>query len=348
MPSEALILAKNLQHKILAKAERAPQTSLMALAEQYFLTQVAGQAEGTVEAKQRGLACFLSFYTQLYGHDDCREWFKSVTEAFLKALARGQVPRPSKRGDPKPQRLSQSTIARTYATVRHFARWIHKHVAALPLACPTDGVKAPEKEEPKWKGLSRIEQLRLLTAAPTLRVRKARGTDQGLRDHALIATLLGTGLRVNELLALDIAQYNQRGFVHVLRKGGHVQKFILVQRQHRDVLDAWLEQRGDVPGPLFPTRSGKRLDWTQAFLILKRVAQQANAHLPPVQHLEVSPHVLRHMLLRKVANEKRGALRHGTLGASVRPLYLAVCAAGRAKFGRGRGRARLADAPPCW
>ena len=160
----------------------------MALAERYFRTQVAGQAEGTVDAKQRDLACFLSFYSQLYGHDDRREWFKSVTEAFLKALARGQVSRPSKRDDPKPQRLSQSTIARTYATVRHFARWIHTHVAAFPLGCPTDGVKAPE-EEPKWKGLSRIEQLRLLTAAQTMRVRKARGTDQGLRDHALIATL---------------------------------------------------------------------------------------------------------------------------------------------------------------
>ena len=137
-----------------------------------------------------------------------------------------------------------------------------------------------------------------------LRVRKARGTDQGRRDHALIATLLGTGLRVSELLAIDIAQCNQRGFVHVLRKGEHMQRFIPVQRQHRDVLDAWLEQRGDVPGPLFPTRSGKRLDRTQAFLVLKHVAQQANAHLPPAQHLEVSPHVLRHTLLRKVANEK--------------------------------------------
>jgi site-specific recombinase XerD len=107
--------------------------SLMVLAEQYFRTQVAGQAEGTVDAKQRDLACFLTFYEQLYGHDDRREWYKSVTEAFLKALARGQVPRPSKRGEAKPQRLSQATIARTYATVRHFARWIHKYVAAFPL-----------------------------------------------------------------------------------------------------------------------------------------------------------------------------------------------------------------------
>ena len=81
---------------------------------------------------------------KLYGHDDRREWYKSVTEAFLKALVRGQVPRPSRRGEAKSQRLSQSTIARTYATVRHFARWLHTHVAAFPLGCPTDGVKAPE------------------------------------------------------------------------------------------------------------------------------------------------------------------------------------------------------------
>jgi hypothetical protein len=87
-------------------------------------------------------------------------------------VARGQVPRPSKRGEAKPQRLSQSTLARTYATVRDFPRWIHQHVVAFPLGCPTDGVKVPEEEEPKWKGLSRLEQLRLLTAVQTLRVRK--------------------------------------------------------------------------------------------------------------------------------------------------------------------------------
>jgi integrase/recombinase XerD len=276
----------------------------MALAEHYFRTQVAGQAEGTVDAKQRDLSCFLTFYTQLYGHDDRREWFKSVTEAFLKELARGHVPRPSKRGEAKPQRLSQSMIARTYATVRHFARWIHKHVAAFPLGCPTDGVKAPEEDEPKWKGLSRTDQLRLLSAAQTLRARKGRGTNQGLRDHALIATLLGTGLRVSELLAIDVAQYHERGFVNVLRKGGHVQRFIPIQKQHRDVLDQWLEKRGKNVGPIFPTRSGKRLDRTQAFVILRRITRQANAHLPLEQQIQASPHILRHTLLRKVANGK--------------------------------------------
>jgi site-specific recombinase XerD len=96
---------------------------------------------------------------------------------------------------------------------------------------------------------------------------------EGLWNHTLIATLLGTGLRVSERLAIDIVQYYERGFVNVLRKGGHVQKFLPIQKQHREVLDQWLEQRGDVSCPLFPDQSGKRLDRTQAFLILKHVAR---------------------------------------------------------------------------
>ena len=86
MPSEGLISVNNLQHNVLAPRTRDPQTSLLALAERYLRTQVAGQAEGTVDAKQRDLTCFLNFYVKLYGHDDRREWFKSVTEAFLKAM----------------------------------------------------------------------------------------------------------------------------------------------------------------------------------------------------------------------------------------------------------------------
>jgi integrase/recombinase XerD len=128
-------------------------------------------------------------------------------------------------------------------------------------------VKTPEEEEPKWNGLSRLEQLWPLTAAQTLRVRTGQGTDQGLRDHALIATLLGTGLRVSEPLAIDVTQYHERGFGNVLRKGGHVQKFLPIQKVHCDVLDKWLAARRASPGPLFTTRSGERLDRTQAFVI---------------------------------------------------------------------------------
>ena len=114
MPEETLAPRNNL-HKVLARPTQDPQTGLLSLAERYFRTQVTGQAEGTVDAKQRDLAYFLTFYTQLCGHDDRREWYRSVTGAFRKALARGQVPWPSQRGEAKPQRLLQSTEDREAA-----------------------------------------------------------------------------------------------------------------------------------------------------------------------------------------------------------------------------------------
>jgi hypothetical protein len=65
MAEETLAPRNNLQHNVVALVERDPHVSLLALAERYFRTQVAGQAEGTVDAKQRDLACFLRFGTVL-------------------------------------------------------------------------------------------------------------------------------------------------------------------------------------------------------------------------------------------------------------------------------------------
>ena len=52
----------------------------------YLVTEVAGQAQATVDAKQRDLQRFLTFYQTLYKHDRPDEWFVSVTKAFVKAL----------------------------------------------------------------------------------------------------------------------------------------------------------------------------------------------------------------------------------------------------------------------
>ena len=191
-----------------------------------------------------------------------------------------------------------------HASVRHFARWIHQRVKPFPLGCPTDGVKPPEEPQAEWKGLSRADELRLLNAAQTLRVRPGRGTNQGIRDHAAIAVLLGSGLRVSEMLNLNREQYTGRGFIKVVTKGGHIRDVVPVQGQARAVLDEWLATAKDKNGPLFTTRSGERLSRVQMFLILQRVAEQASAHLLPTERIAVSPHVLRHTFLRKLAEEK--------------------------------------------
>ena len=214
-----------------------------------------------------------------------------MTKAFLQQLRR--------------ERLAQATLARIYATVRHFARWLHRKFPALfPLGCPTDGVKPPAEPTATWKGLTRRDEVRLLGAAQALRLHPGTGTDQGLRNHALLAVLLGSGLRVSEVLQLDRDQYTGKGFTKVVVKGGVVRDVVPLQRDARQVLDAWLDQREDDAPPLFLTRTGRRLSRREAATIIRRIAAQANAQRPAEERIDVSPHVLRHTFLRKLAETK--------------------------------------------
>jgi integrase/recombinase XerD len=70
------------------------------------------------------------------------------------------------------------------------------------------------------------------------------------------------------------------------------------------VLEEWKAENGETKGPVLTTRTGKRLSRAHMFLILQRIASQANAHLSPTERIKVSPHVLRHTFLRKLAEEK--------------------------------------------
>ena len=290
MVDTSLIVANNLSHNVSTRIEAA-KTSLSHLATMYLVTDVSGQSQATVDAKRRDLQRFLTFYQKLYNHDRPDEWFVSVTKAFLKALQQ--------------ERLAQASLVRIYATVRHFARWLHRKFPALfPLGCPTEGVKPPAEPSADWKGLTRLEELRLLNAVQTLRVRRGTGTDQGLRNHALLAALLGSGLRVLEVLNLEREQYTSRGFSRVQAKGGVMRDFVPLHREARQVLDEWLKARQDDFPALFLTRTGRTLSRREAAGIVRRIAAQANAHLSEEEKIDVSPPVLRHTFLRKLAETK--------------------------------------------
>ena len=286
----ALVVAKNASHNVLETLEQA-KNSLTALATVYLMTEAAGQSPETLDAKRRDLQRFLAFYQAFHRHDRPDAWYVSISKAFLKHL--------------QGERLAQASLARIYASVRYFARWLHRKFPTLfPLGCPSDGVKPPAEPTPDWKGLTRLEEIRLDAAAQTLRVRPGHGTNQGLRNHALLAVLLGSGLRVSEALSVDRDQYTGKGFARVQVKGGGVRDFIPVQREARTVLDAWLAARTDTASPIFCTSTGRRMSRREAAASIRRIAGEANGRLPEEEKIQVSPHVLRHTFLRKLAEAK--------------------------------------------
>jgi site-specific recombinase XerC len=97
-----------------------------------------------------------------------------------------------------------------------------------------------------------------------------------LRNHALLAVLLGSGLRVSEVLHLGRDQNTGKGFTCVQAKGGLIRDFVPVHRDARQVLEEWLKARQDDSPALFMTRTGRKLSRREAYGI------------------DVSPHVLRH------------------------------------------------------
>ncbi len=127
-------------------------------------------------------------------------------------------------------------------------------------------------------GLNQDEARRLLTTARR----------SGRRDHALVTLLLLNGLRISEALRANVHDLGEQRGHHTLRIVGKGDKPALVPLAPLawDSLSTYLEERSD--GPLFTTKSGRRLDRTAAAKTVASLAKRAGITK------RVSPHSLRH------------------------------------------------------
>jgi integrase/recombinase XerD len=123
-----------------------------------------------------------------------------------------------------------------------------------------------------------------------------RQTWIGRRDHALLLTMIQTGLRVSELTDLRQADVTLTTGPHLHCRGkGRKERVTPLTQQTAAVLRVWQHERGGRPDdPLFPTSRGGRLSRDAvAWLLAKHVATAARA-CPSLQTRSISPHTLRH------------------------------------------------------
>jgi integrase len=114
----------------------------------------------------------------------------------------------------------------------------------------------------------------------------------GERHRAVITLLADLGLRVGELVGLDVGDVGwERGHrtVRFVGKGGKQRRRALTPGAAA-ALDDYLRLRGVHDGPLFVTASGARIDRHAVFRLVRRLARQAG--IPAADRL--SPHSLRH------------------------------------------------------
>lgn len=118
------------------------------------------------------------------------------------------------------------------------------------------------------------------------------GSLAGRRNAALLAVLLGCGLRRAELIALDLDDYDAGAGSLVVRGKGNKERIVYLPDAATPHLRAWLALRGDQSGPLFlPVNKAdrlqeRRLSGSAVWDILSRLAARAGV-------AEFAPHDLR-------------------------------------------------------
>jgi len=159
---------------------------------------------------------------------------------------------------------------------------------------PVDGIRPPKAPKPLPKALNvdqavALAEQRSSSANPALQA----------RDHCIVELLYGCGLRVGELVGLDIAAGPQAagwidaadGTAHVLGKGSK-RRSVPVGGPALAALAAWLAQRGALATPgepaLVVSNRGTRLSTSQVRSRLQALARDAGLATG------VHPHMLRH------------------------------------------------------
>jgi len=192
--------------------------------------------------------------------------------------------------------LSGRSLQRVLSAVRAFYRYLLRLDVATHN--PAHGIKAP-------KAPKRLPQA--LDADQVARLMAVTG-DEALtrRDRALLELFYSSGLRLSEIVTLDLAQLDLReGMVRVTGKGAK-QRDVPVGRHAREALQRWLATRAGMARPgeaaVFVASNGARLSPRQ---IERRVAYWARRQgvTQPVH-----PHMLRHSFASHLL-ESSGDLR---------------------------------------
>jgi integrase/recombinase XerD len=234
-----------------------------------------GLSNHTIAAYRRDLARYVGF---LHARDigDARDVRDADVSAHIAAVSS------STHDDGQPYRAT--SVVRALSSIRAFHRFLLRegHVERDVTA----GVVRPKLPKRLPKPLS-VEEVTRVLAQPD-------GSPAGLRDRALLETLYGGGLRVSELVGLDVDDVDlEEGSVRVLGKGGK-ERDVPLGRYARDAIGAYLTRvRPDIAtrrsrSALFLNLRGGRLTRQGCTLLLEKHAKTAGIAR------KVSPHALRH------------------------------------------------------
>ena len=254
----------------------------------------------------------------------CRNYMRDLEqfESFLEGMAIEKVDRMALRRYLSflHRKNRKSSIARKLSTLRSFYRYLVREQVLS--ANPAKPVATPKVEKLLPTTLTVDEAFRLMESPS--KDQKSRETE--LRDRAVLELLYSSGLRVSELVGLNLNRVDlDLGIVRVMGKG-RKERIVPVGAKAIEALKSYLETRGilEEGSPLFVNlRKGRLTDRSVARLV-KKYGRQSGIFR------KISPHSLRHTFATHLLDAGAGLreiqemLGHVSLSTTQRYTHLTV------------------------
>ena len=246
----------------------------------HYMSAERGSSKNTIDAYRNDLTRFAEF-TGTQGDNGPHPTLQALDRDLITAYIfwlRG----------PRDRAYSPATVARKVAAVKSFCAFLldHGEITANPTAS-IDSPRAP-KPVPKPMTTSDVDAL--------LRQPAKHPTPEAIRDAAMLELMYATGMRVTELVSLNIDSIHldpSPAYVRCLGKGAK-ERSIPVYEQAVTAIERYLNESRAVllkdrpQSALFVNRRGERLTRQGFWLILKNYAKAAGIET------HVTPHTLRH------------------------------------------------------
>ena len=234
-----------------------------------------GLTPRTIEAYRHDLAKFGQFAAnETSGMPGIAEIDQYTVKAYMQFLAN--------RGIAK----ANATVSRgrKLATLKSFFKYLLAEGTVK--IDPTATIKMPKAKRKEPSYLTEQEYKRLLRAVNKNATKYFR-----LRDVAIINLLLGMGLRLSELVGLNVGSVNfEDGVIKVSRKGNQ-ERILPANEEVVAAISRYLKTRKDASylSPLFLSKRCQRIDGATVWYLVKKYLKQAQ-----IEKEKLSPHTLRH------------------------------------------------------
>ena len=234
-----------------------------------FMKNTCHKSANTVESYRRDITQYITYLSE-QGISNIRNTTQTNILSYILFL--------------KKKGRAASTVSRVLASIRSYYLYLLRNGQVEN--DPTQTLSSPPVEKKPPQILSSVE-VSLLLEQPKL------SDNKGVRDKAMLELLYATGIRVSELIGLDINDVNiQMGYIRCSNNKG--ERFVPIGNKAIDALELYLEKaRGEMlkeenEQALFVNRMGVRISRQGFWKIIKQYQESSGIKG------EITPHSLRH------------------------------------------------------